>query len=192
MLHTLTNDNAQGEYYLTDVLSKLNGMGKKVGAAVTADNAMVMGVNSRRQLAETEAELRERVLGRLMDSGVTVMDPASTFVGEDVKVGNDTVIYPYTWLEGATEIGSDCVIGPSVRLTNVKVGDEVEMQFTYGHDCVVKNKVVMGPYVHLRPDTVLEEKVKIGNFIEVKNSHVGHRRQRYRQRRKHRLRLHYG
>ena len=171
---TLTNDNAQGEYYLTDVLSKLNGMGKKVGAAVTADNAMVMGVNSRRQLAEAEAELRERVLGRLMDSGVTVMDPASTFVGEDVKVGNDTVIYPYTWLEGATEIGSDCVIGPSVRLTNVKVGDEVEMQFTYGHDCVVKNKVVMGPYVHLRPDTVLEEKVKIGNFIEVKNSHVGY------------------
>lgn len=174
VLHTLTNDNAQGEYYLTDVLSKLNGMGKKVGAAVTADNAMVMGVNSRRQLAEAEAELRERVLGRLMDSGVTVMDPASTFVGEDVKVGSDTVIYPYTWLEGATEIGSDCVIGPSVRLTNVKVGDEVEMQFTYGHDCVVKNKVVMGPYVHLRPDTVLEEKVKIGNFIEVKNSHVGY------------------
>ena len=136
VLHTLTNDNAQGEYYLTDVLAKLNGMGKKVGAAITADNAMVMGVNSRRQLAEAE-----------------VMDPASTFIGEDVKVGNDTVIYPYTWLEGNTEIGTDCIIGPSVRLTNVKVGSEVEMQFTYGHDCTVKNKVVMGPYVHLRPDT---------------------------------------
>lgn len=174
VLHTLTNDNAQGEYYLTDVLAKLNGMGKKVGAAITADNAMVMGVNSRRQLAEAEAELRTRVLGALMDSGVTVMDPASTFIGEDVKVGNDTVIYPYTWLEGNTEIGTDCVIGPSVRLTNVKVGSEVEMQFTYGHDCTVKNKVVMGPYVHLRPDTVLEDKVKIGNFIEVKNSHVGY------------------
>ena len=155
VLHTLTNDNAQGEYYLTDVLAKLNGMGKKVGAAITADNAMVMGVNSRRQLAEAEAELRTRVLGALMDSG-------------------DTVIYPYTWLEGNTEIGTDCVIGPSVRLTNVKVGSEVEMQFTYGHDCTVKNKVVMGPYVHLRPDTVLEDKVKIGNFIEVKNSHVGY------------------
>lgn len=174
ILHTLTNDNAQGEYYLTDVLAKLNGMGKKVGAAITADNAMVMGVNSRRQLAEAEAELRSRVLGALMDSGVTVMDPASTFIGEDVKVGNDTVIYPYTWLEGNTEIGTDCIIGPSVRLTNVKVGSEVEMQFTYGHDCTVKNKVVMGPYVHLRPDTVLEDKVKIGNFIEVKNSHVGY------------------
>ena len=174
VLHTLTNDNAQGEYYLTDVLAKLNGMGKKVGAAITADNAMVMGVNSRRQLAEAEAELRTRVLGALMDSGVTIMDPASTFIGEDVKVGNDTVIYPYTWLEGNTEIGTDCVIGPSVRLTNVKVGSEVEMQFTYGHDCTVKNKVVMGPYVHLRPDTVLEDKVKIGNFIEVKNSHVGY------------------
>ncbi len=173
VLHTLTNDNAQGEYYLTDVLAKLNAMGKKAGAAVTADNAMVMGVNSRRQLAEAEAELRSRVLGKLMDSGVTVMDPASTFVGEDVKIGNDTVIYPYTWLEGTTEIGTDCVIGPSVRLTDVKVGCGVEMQFTYGHDCVVKNNVVMGPYVHLRPDTVLEDKVKIGNFIEVKNSHIG-------------------
>ena len=93
------------------MLAKLNGMGKKVGAAITADNAMVMGVNSRRQLAEAEAELRSRVLGALMDSGVTVMDPASTFIGEDVKVGNDTVIYPYTWLEGNTEIGTDCVIG---------------------------------------------------------------------------------
>lgn len=174
VLHTLTNDNAQGEYYLTDVLAKLNGMGKKVGAAVTADNAMVMGVNSRRQLAEAEAELRSRVLGRLMDGGVTIMDPASTYVDEDVKVGNDTVIYPQTWLEGTTEIGTDCVIGPSVRLTNVKVGNEVEMQFTYGHDCTVKNKVVMGPYVHLRPDAVLEDKVKIGNFVEVKNSHVGY------------------
>lgn len=174
VLHTLTNDNAQGEYYLTDVLAKLNGMGKKVGAAVTADNAMVMGVNSRRQLAQAEAELRSRVLGRLMDGGVTIMDPASTYVDEDVKVGNDTVIYPQTWLEGTTEIGTDCVIGPSVRLTNVKVGNEVEMQFTYGHDCTVKNKVVMGPYVHLRPDAVLEDKVKIGNFVEVKNSHVGY------------------
>ena len=168
VLHTLTNDNAQGEYYLTDVLAKLNGMSKKVGAAITADNAMVMGVNSRRQLAEAEAELRTRVLGALMDSGVTIMDPASTFIGEDVKVGNDTVIYPYTWLEGNTEIGTDCVIGPSVRLTNVKVGSEVEMQFTYGHDCTVKNKVVMGPYVHLRPDTVLEDKVKSATLSKLK------------------------
>lgn len=174
VLHTLTNDNAQGEYYLTDVLGKLNAMGKKVGAAVTADNAMVMGVNSRRQLAEAETELRSRVLGKLMDSGVTIMDPASTYIDEDVKIGNDTVIYPQTWLQGTTEIGTDCIIGPSVRLVNVKVGNETEMQFTYGHDCTVKNKVVMGPYVHLRPDAVLEDKVKIGNFVEVKNSHVGY------------------
>ena len=153
VLHTLTNDNAQGEYYLTDVLAKLNGMGKKVGAAITADNAMVMGVNSRRQLAEAEAELRTRVLGALMDSGVTVMDPASTFIGEDVKVGNDTVIYPYTWLEGNTEIGTDCVIGPSVRLTNVKVGSEVEMQFTYGHDL---------PHLSYIGDTDIGSGVNIG------------------------------
>lgn len=129
---------------------------------------MVMGVNSRRQLAEAEAELRERVLGKLMDSGVTVMDPASTFVGEDVKVGNDTVIYPYTWLEGATEIGSDCVIGPSVRLTNVKVGDEVEMQFTYGHDCIVKTKLLWGLMYTCAPIPCWKKKLKSATSSKLK------------------------
>lgn len=173
VLATLTCDNAQGEYYLTDVLEKLNDMGKKVSGVVTADSDMIMGINSRHQLAEAEAIMRQRILNKLMDNGVTIMDPASTFIEKTVKVGQDTVIYPYTWLEGNTEIGEDCEIGPNVRLTNVKVGCGTQMQFTYGHDCQVKNEVVLGPYVHLRPDTVLEDKVKVGNFVEVKNSHIG-------------------
>lgn len=173
VLATLTCDNAQGEYYLTDVLAKLNAAGKKVGGAVTADSDMVMGINSRRQLAEAEAVMRQRILNRLMDEGVTIMDPASTFIEEDVKIGSDTIIYPYTWLEGATEIGGDCEIGPNVRFTNVKVGSGNHIQFAYGHDCEVKNNTTMGPYVHLRPDTVISDNVKIGNFVEVKNSNVG-------------------
>lgn len=100
---TLTCDNAQGEYYLTDVLAKLNAMGKKVGGVATADSDMIMGINSRRQLAEAENIMRQRILNKLMDDGVTIMDPASTFIEKGVEIGQDTVIYPYTWLEGTTE-----------------------------------------------------------------------------------------
>ena len=163
----------QGEYYLTDVLAKLNAMGKKVGGVATADSDMIMGINSRRQLAEAENIMRQRILNKLMDDGVTIMDPASTFIEKGVEIGQDTVIYPYTWLEGTTKIGEDCQIGPNVRLTNVRIGNTAELQFVYGHDCEVQDNVVIGPYVHLRPDTVIGDNVKIGNFVEVKNSHVG-------------------
>lgn len=173
VLATLTCDNAQGEYYLTDVLTKLNEAGKKVGGVVTEDSDMVMGINSRRQLAEAESVMRVRILNKLMDAGVTIMDPASTFIESSVKIGRDTVIYPFTWLEGNTEIGEDCEIGPNVRLTNVEVGNGTHLQFVYGHDCKVCDEVTAGPYVHLRPDTVIGNKVKIGNFVEVKNSNVG-------------------
>lgn len=173
VLATLTCDNAQGEYYLTDVLTKLNEAGKKVGGVVTEDSDMVMGINSRRQLAEAESVMRVRILNKLMDAGVTIMDPASTFIEGSVKIGRDTVIYPFTWLEGNTGIGEDCEIGPNVRLTNVEVGNGTHLQFVYGHDCKVCDEVTAGPYVHLRPDTVIGNKVKIGNFVEVKNSNVG-------------------
>ena len=173
VLATLTNDNAQGEYYLTDVLQKLNEAGAKVGGISTADSDMVMGINSRKQLSVAEGVMRQRILDKLMDAGVTIMDPASTFIEASVKIGRDTIIYPYTWLEGSTEIGEDCEIGPNARFTNVKIGDDNHLQFIYGHDCEVKNHVTAGPYVHLRPDTVISDHVKIGNYVEVKNSNVG-------------------
>ncbi len=138
VLRTLGNNNAQGEYYLTDVLAKLRAMGKKVGGVVTADSEMIMGVNSRRQLAEAESVMRRRILEKLMDEGVTVMDPASTFIEKSVKIAPDTIIYPYTWLQGETVIGEDCEIGPNVRLENVKVADGCRCGFTHMHDCEVK------------------------------------------------------
>lgn len=174
VLATLTNDNAQGEYYLTDVLQKLNAAGAKVGGISTDDSDMVMGINSRKQLSVAEGVMHQRILDKLMDAGVTIMDPASTFIEASVKIGRDTVIYPYTWLEGTTEIGEDCEIGPNARFTNVKIGDDNHLQFIYGHDCEVKNHVTAGPYVHLRPDTVISDHVKIGNYVEVKNSNVGY------------------
>ena len=138
VLRTLGNDNAQGEYYLTDVLAKLRAMGKKVGGVVTADSEMIMGVNSRRQLAEAESVMRRRILERLMDEGVTVMDPASAFIEKSVKISPDTTIYPYTWLQGETVIGEDCEIGPNVRLENVKVADGCRCEFAHMRDCEVK------------------------------------------------------
>lgn len=173
VLSTLTNNNAQGEYYLTDVLEKLNVAGQKVGGVITEDSDMVMGINSRKQLSVAEAVMRTRILDKLMDAGVTIMDPASTFIEKSVKIGQDTIIYPYTWLEGNTEIGSDCEIGPNSRFTDVKVGNGCKLQFIYAHECEVQNDVTAGPYVHLRPDTVISDKVKIGNFVEVKNSNIG-------------------
>ena len=138
VLRTLGNDNAQGEYYLTDVLAKLRAMGKKVGGVITADSEMIMGVNSRRQLAEAESVMRRRIAERHMDDGVTIMDPASTFIEKSVKIAPDTVIYPNTWLQGATVIGEDCEIGPNVRLENVKVADGCRVEFTHVHDCEIK------------------------------------------------------
>jgi len=173
LLATLTNNNAQGEYYLTDILTKCQEQGKLVCGIKTQDFDMVMGINSRKQMAVAEGIMRQRILDKLMDAGVTIMDQASTFIEKTVQIGPDTIIYPFTWLEGNTKIGEDCTIGPNVRLTDVEIGNNVTMQFTYGHECKVENHVTMGPYVHLRPDTVLKDKVKIGNFVEVKNSNIG-------------------
>ena len=140
VLRTLGNDNAQGEYYLTDVLAKLRAMGKKVGGVITVDSEMIMGVNSRRQLAEAESVMRRRIAERHMDDGVTIMDPASTFIEKSVKIAPDTVIYPNTWLQGETVIGEDCEIGPNVRLENVKVADGCRVEFTHVHDCELRSE----------------------------------------------------
>ncbi len=172
-LEQINGNNAQGELYLTDVIAILVNEGKKVAAYVTSTPEETLGVNSRAQLAEGERILRERVNLQLMDQGVTIIDPATTYVAPTVTVGKDTILYPGTILEGDTQIGEDCIIGPHTRLTNVVVGHHNTIHFTYGHDCEIKNGTDIGPYVHLRPNTVIGDYVHIGNFVEVKNSTVG-------------------
>ena len=169
----LTCNNAQKEYYLTDVLAILAQAGQPVGAVEVANFQETLGINSRLQLAEAEKILRQRKLVELMDSGVTVMDPASTFVDASVSVGEDTVLYPFTWLEGETTIGRDCRIGPNSRISDSQLGDAVTLHFSYAHECKIAGGVSVGPYVHLRPDTELSAGVKVGNFVEIKNSRVG-------------------
>ncbi|HWR39907.1 MAG TPA: bifunctional UDP-N-acetylglucosamine diphosphorylase/glucosamine-1-phosphate N-acetyltransferase GlmU [Patescibacteria group bacterium] len=172
-LDGLTCDNQQGEYYLTDVIGILVNQGGVVGALVAGDPRETMGVNSRAQLAEAEKILRRRKLDALMDAGVTLMDPDTTYVDASVTIGPDTVIYPFTWLEGSTQIGAHCEIGPNTRLQNCQVGDGTVIHFSYAHECRLGNQVTVGPYAHLRPDTQLSDGVKVGNFVEVKNSKVG-------------------
>ncbi len=172
-LKQVNNDNAQGEYYLPDVLEILKKQGEKIWAVAADDYESTLGINSRLQLAGAEKILRRRKNEELMAEGVTIMDPSTTYIDCDVKVGHDTVIYPMTWLEGDTEIGEECEIGPSVRFQNVKTGNGVTGQFTYAHDCVMEDGVILGQFTHIRPDTRLAEKVKIGNFVEVKNSTIG-------------------
>ena len=169
----LTCNNAQGEYYLTDVLAILAAAGDRVGAIPVEDFQETLGINSRVQLAEAEALLRRRKLVELMENGVTVMDPASTFVDAAVSIGQDTILYPYTWIEGATTIGRDCRIGPNTRIADSQIGDAVTLHFSYAHECKIGEGVTVGPYAHLRPDTELLAGVKVGNFVEVKNSRVG-------------------
>ena len=172
-LSKVKNDNAQGEYYLPDVLTILKNSGKKISIFKTEDFTSTHGINSRIQLAEAEKILRQRKNFELMDSGVTILDPATTYIDSEVEVGQDTIIYPNTYLEGKTKIGSDCEIGPGTRFTNMLVGDKVQAQFSYCHDSEICDGVILGPYVHIRPGSKISAKVKIGNFVEVKNSTVG-------------------
>ena len=172
-LEGLTCNNAQQEYYLTDVLAILTQSGQKVGAVKVDDFEETLGINSRVQLAEAEAILRRRKLMELMESGVTLMDPASTFIDSGVAIGRDTVIYPFTWIEGTTVIGEDCRIGPNVRIADSVIGNGVTLHFVYGHECSVEDGATVGPYVHLRPAAKLAAGVKVGNFVEIKNSQVG-------------------
>ena len=172
-LSEVTCDNAQGEYYLPDVLEILCNKGEKIWAVAADDYESTLGINSRVQLSGAEKILRRRKNIELMDSGVTIMDPDSTFIDADVTVGRDTVIYPFTWLEGTTTVGEACEIGPNTRFTDTKIGNHVTAHFSYGHECEIADEVILGPYVHLRPNTKLAHKVKIGNFVEVKNSNIG-------------------
>ncbi len=172
-LTKVNNNNAQGEYYLPDVLSILREQGQKINASIAENYEETLGINSRQQLANAEKIIRQRKNKELMDQGVTLMDPATTYVDADVQIGQDTVIYPGTWIEGNCKIGENCQIGPNSHMKNVQIGDNVQAMFFFAEDCEIADNVKMGPYVHIRPNTKLAQKVKIGNFVEVKNSNIG-------------------
>ena len=172
-LDKINNNNSQGEYYLPDALTILKDAGEKIGV-LTADYAdETLGINSRIQLAAADRVFRMKKNHELMDAGVTIIDPNTTFIDVDAQIGQDTIINPNTYIEGNTTIGEDCTIGPNVRFVDMKVGHKVSVQFSYCHEAEICDGVTLGPYVHLRPGTTIGNNVKIGNFVEVKNSNIG-------------------
>jgi bifunctional UDP-N-acetylglucosamine pyrophosphorylase / glucosamine-1-phosphate N-acetyltransferase len=173
-LRNLSNSNAQGEYYLTDLLGVLRKSGKRVGAVIAADPVEAVGVNSRADLALVEAEIQRRVVAQLMKDGVTFRNPTTVVIDSTVSIGNDTVIYPFVTIEGATTIGSGCVIEPGVHLLNTRVGNNVHVKSgTVAEDSDIADDAAVGPYAHLRPGSKLGKHVKVGNFVETKKAVFG-------------------
>jgi bifunctional UDP-N-acetylglucosamine pyrophosphorylase/glucosamine-1-phosphate N-acetyltransferase len=171
-LAELRPDNDQGEYYLPDLVPRVLAGGGRVATA-EAPEEEARGVNDRIELAAAEALLRRRLLERLMLGGVTVTDPATTYVDADVEVGQDTVLAPLTFLEAGTRVGSRCRLGPNVRLVGCTVGDDATVAQAVAVDATIGPRVAVGPFASLRPGTQLAEGSKAGTFVEVKNSTVG-------------------
>lgn len=172
-LSRLSADNAQHELYLTDVVSIVRQDGQVVHARHVDDAALVAGVNNRVQLAELAAELNRRIVASHQLAGVTVVDPATTWIDVDVAIGRDTVIAPGTQLLGNTRIGGRCTIGPDTTLTDVTVGDGASVVRTHGTSAIIGDGAVVGPFTYLRPGSVLGADGKLGAFVETKNSTIG-------------------
>jgi bifunctional UDP-N-acetylglucosamine pyrophosphorylase/glucosamine-1-phosphate N-acetyltransferase len=162
-LRKLTTDNAQGEYYLTDVISVLGSMGHRIGV-VQAPAGETQGVNDRWQLAMAERELRSRTNRSHLLGGVTMLDPRQTFIDVTVTIGRDVTLYPGTILQGSTVIGNGCEIGPDTRLVDCAVGDDAVVEHTVGHDAEIGPAAVVGPYAHLPAGSSVASHATTGAF----------------------------
>ena len=172
-LGRLGRDNAQGEVYLTDVLAIAREDGGRVRALRTDDPLLVEGVNDRVQLASLRAELNRRILDDWMRSGVTVVDPATTWVDVDVDLARDVTLLPGTQLHGATSVGEGATVGPDTTLTDVEVAAGATVVRTHGSLAVIGEGATVCPFAYLRPGTVLGANGKIGTFVETKNAQIG-------------------
>ncbi|MBB6403599.1 bifunctional UDP-N-acetylglucosamine diphosphorylase/glucosamine-1-phosphate N-acetyltransferase GlmU [Arthrobacter sp. AZCC_0090] len=172
-LHKVTTENIQGEKYLTDVLELARDAGGRVSAVVTEDRWQVEGANDRVQLAALGAEHNRRIVEAWMRAGVTVVDPATTWIDATVTLDEDVRLLPNTQLHGATTVARDAVVGPDTTLTDVSVGEGAKVIRTHGSGSTIGARASVGPFTYLRPGTVLGETGKIGAFYETKNVTIG-------------------
>ncbi|MEU6810857.1 bifunctional UDP-N-acetylglucosamine diphosphorylase/glucosamine-1-phosphate N-acetyltransferase GlmU [Streptomyces sp. NPDC046831] len=172
-LGKVRTDNSQGEEYLTDVLGILREAGHRVGACVAADHREIAGINNRVQLAEARRTLNDRLLTNAMLAGVTVVDPATTWVDVTVAFEQDVTVLPGTQLHGSTQLGEGSVVGPNCRLTDTKVGRGARVDNTVSDGAVIGPEASVGPYAYLRPGTRLGPKSKVGTYVETKNARIG-------------------
>ncbi|KXT55726.1 bifunctional N-acetylglucosamine-1-phosphate uridyltransferase/glucosamine-1-phosphate acetyltransferase [Gordonia sp. QH-12] len=172
-LTSLSTDNVQGEYYITDLVGIAREAGRAVHALTVSDPSVVAGCNDRAQLADLGAELNRRIVRKHMLAGVTVVDPATTWIDVDVTLGRDVRVEPGTQLRGRTSVADDAVIGPDTTLTDVTVGEGAAVIRTHGSDAQIGPGAAVGPFAYLRPGTVLGADGKIGTFVETKNAQIG-------------------
>jgi bifunctional UDP-N-acetylglucosamine pyrophosphorylase/glucosamine-1-phosphate N-acetyltransferase len=171
-LSQVNNNNVQQEYYLTDVIGIMQKEGKLIVGLCTDDAAEVIGVNDRVALSEAEGFMRQRIIKKHMLNGVTIIDPTHTYIETEVQIGEDTVLLPGCLLRGHTIIGQDCEVGPHSELTNTAVGDRVQIKHSVLNDAIVGHECAIGPFAYLRPGASLGERVKIGDFVEIKNASI--------------------
>lgn len=172
-LKKLDNNNAQHEYYLTDVLKILTSENKRVGIYCADDASYIMGINTRIQLSQADKLMRLRINNYHMDNGVTIIDPENTYIGPNVHIGQDTIIYPGNVIEGDTYIGEECILYPNSRLINTKVDDKVIIQNSVVLNSQIGEETTIGPFAYIRPGSIIGGHVRIGDFVEVKNAAIG-------------------
>jgi bifunctional UDP-N-acetylglucosamine pyrophosphorylase / glucosamine-1-phosphate N-acetyltransferase len=167
-------DNDQGEYYLTDVIGILARAGARLEAVVVEDPVDALGVNDRRQLAALATVQRRRILDRLMMSGVTIVDPASTYIDDTVTIEPDTVVHPQVVIEGGSTIGTDCVIQMGCHIAGSHIGNGVVFKpYCILTESVVDDGAILGPFCHLRPKSHVGAQAHVGNFVELKKTRLG-------------------
>ncbi|MDT0163713.1 bifunctional UDP-N-acetylglucosamine diphosphorylase/glucosamine-1-phosphate N-acetyltransferase GlmU [Bacillus sp. AG4(2022)] len=172
-LNNVSNDNVQGEYYLPDVIEILKTEGETVSAFATGDFDESLGVNDRVALSQAERIMKRRINEKHMRNGVSLIDPKQTYISPEAVIGQDTVIYPGTVIQGAAVIGSECVIGPNTEIKDCTIGDTTVIRHSVAHDSSIGSGVAIGPFAHIRPQSDIHDEVKVGNFVEIKKSVFG-------------------
>lgn len=172
-LQEVSNDNAQGEYYLPDVIEILRHKGKKVSAFLTPDFEETLGVNDRVALAQAEKTMKKRINEKHMRNGVTIIDPDHTYIEPDVEIEADVIIYPGSVLKGKTIIKANAEIGPNSEIANCSIGEATVVKQSVATDSKIGDRVKIGPFAHIRPDSTVGNDAKLGNFVEIKKTVLG-------------------
>jgi bifunctional UDP-N-acetylglucosamine pyrophosphorylase/glucosamine-1-phosphate N-acetyltransferase len=172
-LALLEANNIQGEYYLPDIIGHYVRRGWAVTALSGADPEEIMGVNDRCQLALAQASMGSKINSELMKSGITLVDPSTVYIDAGVKIGRDTVIHPNTIIQGNTVVGERCVIGPFTQIVSARLKDNVTVRQSVVEESEIGSNCTIGPYAYIRPDCVIDDQVKVGDFVELKKAKIG-------------------
>lgn len=172
-LKKVGNNNAQGEYYLPDVIEILKNNGETIAAYRTPEFEETVGVNDRVALSEAERIMKRRTNKYWMKQGVSFIDPENTYISVDATIGQDTVLYPGVMIIGQSKIGKNCVIGANTEIKNSLIGDETVIRQSVIHDSEIGDHVTIGPFAHIRPSSSISDHVRVGNFVEIKKSTLG-------------------